>query len=133
MRLFNKGQRTIQHAESDKPGGKATPGAFFTVTDALGHTLKKAYRHELQNLDDVTEGFVDKPSSGGLKPAQAQPAAASVASPSADGSPAAGAAPQDDDFLDPPATVEESEEAKSYGVKVWELRESKAKAAAAKE
>lgn len=120
MRLFNKGERTIQHPESNKPGGRATPGAFFTVSDDLGHTLKKAYKNELRSLDDVTEGFIDKQTSGGLKPAQASPAAESPSS-------AAGNAAQDDDFLDPPATAEESKEAESYGVSVRYLRGEKAK------
>lgn len=130
MRLFNKGERTIQHPESKNPGARATPGAFFTVSDALGKTLKRAYKNELKSLDDVTEGFIDKPTSGGLKPAQASPAAGANESPSSQ-PPAAGNAAQDDDFLEPPATPEEIEEAASYGVTVAVLRTDKAERAAA--
>jgi hypothetical protein len=106
MKLFNKGHRKIDHAESNKPGAACVPYKVFTVSDELGAKLKKMYPKELENLDDATAKFND---------------------PTPVAKAATAAAPGIDLLAETDAaTLAEKEEADSLGVSVEDLRKLKA-------
>lgn len=68
MKLFNKGQNTIVHAESHIKGSACEPQKVFTVSDELGKKLKKMFPNQLECLEDAIEKFSEEPTVEAVEP-----------------------------------------------------------------
>lgn len=127
MKIYNKGQRTIRHAEDTNDMGVvikeclAAPGAFFQVSDTLGRKLKKMYPRELETFEDQQKRFDDQGSAPAAAPASASPTVSDAAPPS-------GGKLDDDDFEANMRVIsaEEAAEALASGLSVADLRSKKA-------
>lgn len=112
MKLFNRGKRTVLHAESHNIGSACEPMKIFTVSDELGKKLKAMYPNELENLDDALDKFEETKAEvkAEVKPeVKVEPKAKSKKA---------------EEKIE--ATQDEKDEAKSLNVSIEDLRKLKA-------